>query len=57
MWTRSRTTLFCSKQLLINMQRAWELNNAVLGGPLDTLHLDRRIPRHFVSNGFFHFGL
>ena len=40
-----------------DMRRAWELNIAVLGGRQDTMHLDRRVPRQFVRNGMFHFGL
>lgn len=42
---------------LPDMQRAWELSLALLGGRPDTLHLDPKTPRHFVSKGIFYFGL
>lgn len=42
---------------LPDMRRAWELNMALLGGRQDTLHLDPRIPRQFVRDSSFYFGL
>jgi hypothetical protein len=40
-----------------DMRRACELNLRVLGGPQDESHTDKGLPRHFVRESFFYFGM